>query len=148
MSLILKNHNHFLPTFSNVFNHLFDDNCLPKDSQFPAVNIKDETDSYQIEVAAPGLNKADFKVALDKEVLTISAEKKTESSEGSEDVKNTEKSKTKYTRREFNYQTLSRSFTLPKNIKQDEISATYTNGVLYVTVPKKEEQGAKNIHIS
>ena len=147
MSFIIKNHNHFLPTFSKVFNHLFDGDLPGKDGQLPAVNIKEQPGDYQIEVAAPGLNKEDFKIALDKNVLTISAEKEVESTEGSEDAKNSEKSKTKYTRREFNYQTLSRSFTLPKGIKQNEISATYTNGVLNVTVPKEEEKVAKDIKI-
>lgn len=144
MSLIQWNRHQFLPEFSNVLNNFLDDDWFGKGSQIPAVNVKDNANDYQIEVAAPGLTKEDFKVALDHNVLTVSSEKKTENVEASEE-------KSKYTRREFSYQSFSRSFTLPKGVEQDKISANYENGVLNITVPKQEatkEKGAKTINIS
>lgn len=109
MSLIQWNRHQFLPEFSNVLNNFLDDDWFGKGSQIPAVNVKDNANDYQIEVAAPGLTKEDFKVALDHNVLTVSSEKKTENVEASEE-------KSKYTRREFSYQSFSRSFTLPKGV--------------------------------
>lgn len=144
MSLIQWNRHQFLPEFSNVLNNFLDDDWLGKGSQMPAVNIKDNLNEYQIEVAAPGFTKEDFKVALNHNVLTVSSEKKTENVEDS-------KEKGKYTRREFSYQSFSRSFTLPKGVEQGNISANYENGILNITVPKQEaskEKGIKTINVS
>lgn len=95
----------------------------------PSVNISETEKGFQIHVAAPGLTKDDFKIALDKDRLTISAEKsmKDETTEG------------KWTRREFNYSSFSRSFIMPKTVEKDHITAKYENGVLLLWVPKKEE---------
>lgn len=95
----------------------------------PSVNISETESGYQLEVAAPGLSKEDFHISLDKDRLTISSEKsmKNESTEG------------KWTRREFNFSSFSRSFVLPKTVEKDHISAKYENGVLFLTVPKKAE---------
>ncbi|MBK8702847.1 MAG: Hsp20/alpha crystallin family protein [Saprospiraceae bacterium] len=95
----------------------------------PSVNVIETPDSYRMEFAAPGLEKGDFKVNVDKGFLTVSAakeEKKEEIKEG------------KYTRREFNYTSFSRSFQLPETVKADDIKATYEKGVLLVVVPRKE----------
>jgi len=99
----------------------------------PAVNIAEGTESYSIEVAAPGLAKGDFKVNLDHNVLTISSskEEKKETKEG------------KYTRQEFSFSSFSRSFTLPESVDGEKITATYTDGILYVSIPKKEEAKIK-----
>ena len=106
----------------------------------PAVNIKEENDKYLLEMAAPGLKKDDFNINLDNYQLTISSEKKEES----------EEKKDSYTRREFMYTSFSRSFTLPKSVDVDKIKADYKNGILTVTLPKKEEEAklTKQIKIS
>ena len=95
----------------------------------PAVNIKETDTSFGIELAAPGKTKEDFNIEIDHNVLTISSEEKSEK----EEVQG------KYTRREFNYSSFRRAFTLPETVNTDSINATYENGVLYVALPKKEE---------
>ena len=101
----------------------------------PAVNIKETADSYKVEVAAPGMTKNDFKVALEGDLLTISSEK----SEQQEEAQNQ-----KFTRREFSYQAFDRSFTLHKEVVDiDKIEAKYEDGVLSLLIPKKEEVKVK-----
>ncbi len=106
----------------------------------PAVNIKEENDKFVLEMAAPGMNKDDFKIDLDNYQLTISSEQKKEKKEKEDN----------YTRREFVYSSFSRSFTLPKTIDIDKIKADYKNGILSLTLPKKEEEAklTKQIKIS
>lgn len=109
----------------------------------PAVNIKENPDSYALEMAAPGMAKTDFKVELDNDVLTITAEKSTETSDGDEGV---------YSRKEFSYQSLRRSFTFPQDIVDKErIEAKYKDGILHITIPKRENfirSGIRQIEIS
>jgi HSP20 family protein len=109
----------------------------------PAVNIKEDPDSYALEMAAPGMAKTDFKVELDNDVLTITAEKSTATSDGDEGV---------YSRKEFSYQSLRRSFTFPQDIVDKErIGAKYKDGILHITIPKKENfirSGIRQIEIS
>ncbi|MFN7329841.1 MAG: Hsp20/alpha crystallin family protein, partial [Bacteroidota bacterium] len=83
---------------------------------------------YQIELAVPGLQKKDFKIEMENDVLTISAEKEEEKNE----------KENGYTRREYAYNSFSRSFTMPENFKLDKIDAKYVDGILKITVPKKE----------
>ena len=106
----------------------------------PAVNIKEENDKFVLEMAAPGMNKDDFKIDLDNYQLSISSEQKKEKKEKEDN----------YTRREFVYSSFSRSFTLPKTIDIDKIKADYKNGILSLTLPKKEEEAklTKQIKIS
>lgn len=106
----------------------------------PAVNIKEENDKFILEMAAPGMSKDDFKINLDNYQLTISSEQKKEKKEKEDN----------YTRREFVYSSFSRSFTLPKTIDIDKIKADYKNGILSLTLPKKEEEAklTKQIKIS
>jgi len=94
----------------------------------PSVNVVENPQNFLLEVAAPGLEKSDFKVSVENGSLNISAkkEKKEEVQDG------------KYTRREFNYTSFSRSFNLPEGVKPEEVQAVYENGVLKVTLPKKE----------
>jgi HSP20 family protein len=94
----------------------------------PDVNIIENGKDFKIELAAPGLERKDFKVEVDNGVLTISAEKKEEKKEENEN----------YKRREFSYNSFSRSFTLPENSLTDKIDAKYENGILRLTLPKKE----------
>lgn len=119
--------------FNKLFNHL--DTMFPAKSfnnvaynNIPAVNVKEEENAFQIEVAAPGLKKEDFKLSLHENRLTISAKK-----EGKTETK-TEK----FSRQEFNYTSFQRTFTLPKNVDGEKIEASYTDGILHVGLPKKE----------
>jgi HSP20 family protein len=97
----------------------------------PLVNIKETNENFEVEMAAPGMNKEDFKVELDGNVLTITSEKKDENEINEGD---------RYTKREFSYQSFRRSFQLPKEVVDAEkIEAKYENGVLKLLVPKKEE---------
>lgn len=95
----------------------------------PAVNIKETDNTFEIEVAAPGYKKEDFKVDIDNGMLTISAENKNE----------TEESKENYTRREFSYSSFSRSFSLPDTVKEEDVKAKYENGLLHMTLQKSEK---------
>lgn len=129
--------------FSDFFDsdRFFDFNLPALANRMPAVNIKENNNEFQVELAAPGLKKEDFKVKIDNHTLTISAEKET-SSESKEE---------KFTRKEYSYNSFTRSFTLPDYVKSDEITAKYEDGVLRLMLPKKEEarkNGAKQIRIS
>jgi HSP20 family protein len=99
----------------------------------PAVNVLETEDGYRIEVAAPGLQKSDFRLNLDQNRLTIGAHK-----EGQEEEKTH-----KYTRREFSYSSFQRTFIVPTTVDGERIAATYTDGVLSIELPKKEEAKAK-----
>lgn len=122
------------PRFSNLVENFFE-NEFPtfNASEFmktPAlVNIKDAKDSYKIEIAAPGFKKEEMNVKVEGNLLTVSAETKTE----------TETQEEKFTRKEFNFSEFKRSFTLPKTVDAAKISGVYENGILTVTLPKKEE---------
>lgn len=94
----------------------------------PAVNIKESENGFDVEVAAPGLNKDDFKIELEGDRLTVSA---------AIEHKNEEKTE-KYFRKEFGYQSFKRNFTLPKTVDRESIKANYENGVLHLNIPKKE----------
>jgi HSP20 family protein len=99
----------------------------------PAVNIVEEKDEFRIEVAAPGLEKKDFKLDLNNNVLTISSEKNDEKEEKNE----------RYMRREFSYSSFKRSFTLPETAQIDKIAAHHANGILQISIPKKEDARVK-----
>lgn len=104
----------------------------------PSVNIAETNDEYLIEVAAPGMKRENFKVELDNNVLTISSEMESRNEEGD--------NKANFTRREFNYQSFQRSFSLPENkVEGEKITARYSDGILYVSVPKKEEAKVKPV---
>jgi len=107
----------------------------------PSVNITENEKEFKIEMAAPGLERKDFKVEVENGMLCISSEKEEESKE----------EKKNYTRREYSYNSFSRSFTLPDNSSPDKIDAKYENGVLNITLPKKEvtvSKPAKEIKVS
>ena len=101
----------------------------------PAVNIKETAENYEVEVAAPGMTKNDFKVELDGNMLTISSERINQKEESDNE---------RYTRKEFSYQSFQRNFTLQKNVVDtDKIQAKYENGLLRLLIPKKEEAKQK-----
>jgi len=107
----------------------------------PSVNISENDDSFTMEIAAPGLNKSDFKIAIEKDQLIVSSEKSSDSAQVEEG---------KWTRKEFNYTSFKRSFHLSDSVDAEKIQATYENGILVLTLPKKEEnksKGPKTIEI-
>lgn len=118
-------------------------NFAGSNSTLPAVNVSENQDEYRLDVAAPGMQKGDFKLNYDNGRLTISSERKDEKEEKEGD---------NVTRREFSYQSFQRSFTVPENvINADKITAKYDNGILHVVLPKREEvkpKPAKEIKIS
>lgn len=102
----------------------------------PAVNVRETNDDFVLEVAAPGMKREDFKVELDNNVLTISSQREEKQDQQNED----------YTRKEFSYQYFQRNFSLPENkVEGDKISARYVDGILHITVPKREEAKVKPV---
>lgn len=95
----------------------------------PAVNVSEDKDNYKVSLAAPGLKKNDFKIDVEGNVLTISAETEEEK----------EEKNGRFSRQEYNYSSFSRSFNLPETIRKDKIEAQYEDGVLSLKLPKKEE---------
>ena len=95
----------------------------------PAFNILENQDGFKVEVAAPGFAKENFKISLDGDILTISAEV----------TDKKEKEDGRYNRREFNFSAFKRSFTLPKSVHAEQISGAYEQGILTVSIPKREE---------
>lgn len=142
MSIVKRNGNGFssLPSlFDDFFTRdLWDwglNNYSSTGTTMPAVNIRETAENFIVEMAAPGMKKEDFKVQLDGNLLTITSEKKQE---------HEEKDGERYTRREFSYQSFTRSFQLPKDVVDgDQIKASYHDGVLELLIPKKEEAKQK-----
>ena len=139
---MLIKRNDSYPAFSNLFGDFFDKafsdwnstNFSLTNTTLPAVNIQESKDDYLVSMAVPGMSKKDFKLDLNDNILTISSEKNEE--------KKVEEDN--FNRREYSYQSFSRSFTLPKGVVNDEkISAKYENGELKILIPKKEEAKPK-----
>ena len=128
------------PFFSDVFDSILNDSFLSDklSSRVPAVNISETENEFHIELAAPGLKKEDFKINLDKNVLSVSADKKTE---------NVEEGK-KFSKREYSYNSFTRSFTLPEVADHGKIEAEYNDGVLNLKVAKKEEAKVQSREIA
>lgn len=104
----------------------------------PAVNIKETENGFELELAAPGFKKEEFNLEVDNDTLTIS-------SEHQEDKEEINK---KFTRREFSYSKFRRSFNLPENVDQNNISAKYDHGILQVNIPQKAAEAKKVKQIS
>ncbi|MFA6403002.1 MAG: Hsp20/alpha crystallin family protein [Salinivirgaceae bacterium] len=130
------------PLFPSLFDNLFARNMMDwsnsnysnTNTTLPAVNVKETRNEYEIEVAAPGLTKADFNVHLEHNTLTISSEKKDQKVEENGN----------YSRKEFSYQSFQRSFTIPETqVDGEKISAKYSDGILHVVLPKREEAKPK-----
>jgi HSP20 family protein len=142
MNLIKRNEGR-VPAFQRLF---FDDvfgrdlfnwennNFSATSTTLPSVNIKETDQNYEVEVAAPGMSRDDFRVTLEDGKLLISSFKQ-------EQVNRQEEN---YTRREFSYQSFQRSFMLPKNVvDEDKIRARYENGILLLSIPKLEQSKQK-----
>jgi HSP20 family protein len=127
------------PRFFDVDNDLLDFDGRP--IVIPSANITESEKNYKVELAAPGLERNDFTLEVQDGVLNISAEREEEENEEGEN----------YRRREFSYNTFSRSFTLPENCNPDKIDAKYEDGILRISLPKKEmtiSKPAKQIKVS
>jgi HSP20 family protein len=135
MSLVKFNsdrkNNALLPGFNDIFESFFNDSFISDRmvSRVPAVNISETADEYHIELAAPGLKKEDFKIRMDDNVLSISVEQHKEN----------QVNEKKYNKREYSYSSFVRSFTLPEGADDGRIEAAYADGVLKISLPKKEE---------
>ncbi len=116
------------------WNDWFQDSFTAKTLTLPRVNITENNKSYDLSLVAPGLTKKDFKIDVDGNLLTISAQKE-ESKEEKEE---------KYTRQEYNYSSFSRTFTLPEEVQSDKIDATYDGGILKLVLPKNVKVAEKN----
>ena len=110
-------------------------------SSMPAVNLSENENNYDVEVVAPGYKKEDFKLKVNDDILTISAESKNERAEGSDGRE--------YSRREYTCSSFTRSFKLPDNAKDDAIAAKYHDGILEINIPKTEKdvKASKEINI-
>jgi HSP20 family protein len=132
MSLLTKNSNWPI-AMSSLLSNFFDDDRFVspwlRGQSVPAVNIKETDNAFEIELAAPGYDKSDFKVSIENGLLSIVGEKKSER-ESNED---------NYKRKEFEYSSFTRSFNLPENATDDDIQARYENGVLKLSLGKKKE---------
>lgn len=131
----VKLNNHSSKSFDGLMKELFNDfpNAMNKNWRhealhFPPVNIVEKTESYQLELAAPGLAKSDFNVKLDENILTIAFEQKAAKEENND----------KIIRSEFALKSFKRSFSLDEQIDVDNIAARYENGILLLLLPKKE----------
>lgn len=123
--------NGLVPGFNDVFDSVFNDTFFSDRviSRLPAVNISESQSGYHLELAAPGLKKEDFKLALERDVLTISAAQNTEE----------DHQQRNFSRREFNYGSFTRSFKLPESADEKSIEAKYENGLLSIQIQKREE---------
>lgn len=123
------NQQHLTPSFHNLFEDFFTEETSRNTSFKPLANIKKGETNFTIDLAAPGFKKDNFEISLNEDRLTISSRVE----------ENKEETKESITRREFSSSSFSRSFSLPKNIDKNEISASYTDGILSVVIPKKEK---------
>jgi HSP20 family protein len=113
----------------------FDSDWLKK-MNVPAVNVKETDKTFELEVAAPGLRKKDFNILAEDGILTVSSEKKEEKEQKEKD----------YTRKEFEYSSFSRSFSLPQNANEEDIKAAYEDGVLKLSIAKRVVSPPKPKH--
>ena len=135
MSIIKrKNNNNLFPSFLDdvLGNDLMNPSADFGNVGFnvPAANIKEYEDKFMLELAAPGKTKKDFNVELDNDVLTISSEKENKNENGSGE---------NFTRKEYSYESFTRSFTIPESVDSTKIKANYEEGILKLDLPKREE---------
>lgn len=126
-----KTNGNLLPGFADVFQNFFNDSFLSDRlvSRVPAANISESDGHFHLELAAPGLQKSDFKINLERNVLSVAVE---HGNEQNDKQKN-------YSKREYSYASWVRSFTLPETANAEQIDAAYENGVLRIDIAKREE---------
>lgn len=132
MSTLATTTARMFPAFTSLWEDLLNKDLLEWDGDLtattPSVNVRETDKDFRIELAAPGMKKDDFNIELQNNVLTISTEKKEQKEE---------KLEGKILRREFSYRAFQRSFALPENCERDSIKATYTDGILNISLNKK-----------
>jgi HSP20 family protein len=154
MTNIIKNRNAEPAAFGSVLGQLFPKNVStllddafwglgsPTSTSVAPVNVKETAESYELELAAPGLRKADFHLRLEGDTLTISFgqqnDQQTDTQGETVPVHQQEKTSFKWVRREFVQASFTRHFELGETVDREKISAQYDNGILYLTLPKKE----------
>lgn len=130
----------FIPSFENIINELMHTNMgdiiTQKNIKYtsPAVNVQQKDDRFIFEMGLPGLSKKDVTINIENNILTVSSAKEMDK-------------ETKYRLREFNYGKFERRFRISDKIDQEKIDAQFKNGVLIITLHKKEEQTPKSIEI-
>jgi HSP20 family protein len=142
METLIKR-NSLFPSVNPLFDDFFkrdifdwtDKNFSALGSNLPSVNLKETDSKIEVELAAPGMKRDDFKVEIDNNILMISSEK--------EEEKEETRKKGNYIRKEFNYQSFCRSFSLPESIDENKIEANYKDGILHVAIAKKESGNRK-----
>ena len=135
MNLISTNLNRWKPT---LLDELFDDRWFNFDTfnqTFPAVNTIEKENQYLLEIAVPGMDKKDFEIEIQNDLISISSISKQE-----KEVKDN----LNYNRQEFNYNSFHRTFSLPNELDQSKIKAIYSNGILTITLPKLKELISKS----
>lgn len=141
MSLMKRNNPEF-PSIPSLLDNLWSRDWMDwsnlnfsnTNTTLPAVNVSETDDEFHIDLAAPGMKKEDFKIHLDDNVLTVSSERKEQKEEKND----------YYSRREFSYQSFQRSFTLPEyKVERDKVAAKYVDGILHISIPKREEAKPK-----
>ena len=134
------------PMWTNLFNDFINQdwndwslgNYSMTNTTLPSVNIIENNENFEVEVAAPGMEKGDFRIEIIQSVLTISSEKREEKTTPEEG---------RFTKREFSYQSFCRSFSLPASVDSEKIKAKYDNGILKVIIPKREEAKPKPVRM-
>ena len=126
--------NSLMPNFFDIFDGILGNNIADFTgsdylAKSPSVNIIETDNSYDLELSVPGFNKENISINVENDVLTIKGETKTEK----------EENKKSYTRHEFSYSSFTRSFNLNDQVRGDKIGADYKDGILTITIPKKEE---------
>lgn len=118
------------------WNEWFENGLNGRTLNIPAVNITEKKDEFMLSLAVPGLKKSDFNIDVNGNMLTISSEKE----------ENKEEKDARFTRKEYNYTSFERCFTIPDEVSKEKIEARYENGILHVALPKKED--AKKMELS
>lgn len=129
MKTLVRNYD----SFPALFNEIFNNGVTPNIKLSPSANIKESEESFEIQLALPGFKKEDFKIEVQDKSLTVSSEVKTETEDSTEN----------YIRKEFSFNSFSRSFRLPRTVDSEQIAAEFENGILTLTLPKREEAKAK-----
>ena len=143
MKTLIRRNSNLFPSVPSFFDDFFTRDVFDWSNansaygaSLPAVNIKEDENIFEVEVAVPGMKKDDFKIELENDILTISSEKETQD----------EKEDGNYKRKEFSYSSFRRTFSLPENkVNSDKVVAKYVDGVLHITLPKREEAKPKPI---
>ncbi len=131
VNLTTPKNKHVDPWIGNIFDSIFNEplSATRFTNQIPAVNISETASGYEVDLAAPGLKKEDFKINLEKHELSVTVKKELSKEEGR-----------KFSKREFSYLSFTRTFMLPETIDVEKINASYNDGILHLEFMKKEEE--------